>query len=105
MIPEDESRPLPPDHQLDATLRVVVGAIILLGGGFFLLEFVHWLVNGGFKPFLTGAAFVTIFFFLLVLWSRLLAHGGRSLRRKPSVYALFGLLTAGGILIQHFLAA
>ena len=105
MIPEDESRPLPPDPQLDATLRFVVGAVILLGGGFFLLEFVHWLVSGGLKPFLTGIAFITVFFFLLVLWSRVLARGGRNLRRKPSLYALLGLLTAGGILIQHFLAA
>ena len=84
---------------------MVVGAVILVGGGFFLLEFVHWLVNGGFKPFLTGVAFVTVFFFLLVMWSRLLATGGRNLRRKPSLYAFLGILTAGGILIQHFLAA
>ena len=105
MIPEDESRPLPPDPQLDATLRVVVGAVILLGGGFFLLEFVHWLANGGLKPFFTGVAFVTIFFFLLVMWSRLLASGGRNLRRKPSLYAILGLLTAAGVLIQHFMAA
>ena len=105
MIPEDETRPLPPDKRLDATLRFIVGAIILLGGGYFLLEFVHWLVDGGLKPFLIGAAFVTVFFFLLVLWSRLLAHGGRNLRRKPSIYALLGVLTAGGFLIQHFMTA
>lgn len=104
MIPEDETKPLPPDHQLDATLRVVVGAVILLGGGFLLLEFVHWLVNGGLKPFLTGAAFTAIFFFSLVLWSQLLARGGRSVRRKPSLYVFLVLLTAGGILAQHFLA-
>jgi hypothetical protein len=103
VIPDDETRPLPPDQRLDATLRVIVGAIILVGGGFLVLEFVHWLVNGGLRPFLTGAAFTIAFFFLMILWSRLLAHGGRSLRRRPSLYALLGLVTALGILLQHFL--
>lgn len=104
VIPEDESKPLPPDQKLDATLRVIVGGIILIGGGFLALEFVHWLSNGGLKPFLFGLAITTAFFFLMVLWSRLLAHGGRSLRKTPLLYALLGLLTAAGILIQHFLA-
>ncbi|MDQ8189499.1 hypothetical protein [Roseibacillus persicicus] len=104
MIPEDESRPLPPDARLDATLRVVVGAVILIGGGFLLLEFVHWLANGGLRPFLIGAAFTAIFFFLLVLWSRLLSQGGRALQKRPSLYAVMGALTAAGILIQHFMA-
>lgn len=105
MMPEDETRPLPPNQRLDAVLRVLVGGVILIGGGFLLLEFVHWLANGGVKPFLAGAGFAAAFFFLLVLWSRLLAHGGRSLRRKPTLYALLGLLTALGILLQHFAAS
>ncbi len=103
MIPEDESRPLPPDPQFDALVRFIVGGILLLGGGFLLLEFIHWLANGGLKPFLMGTLCVTLFFFFLVLWSRLLASGGRSLRRRPTIYAAFGLLTTLGILVQHFL--
>lgn len=104
MIPEDETRPLPPNQRLDAILRVVVGGILLIGGGFLLLEFVHWLANGGMKPFAQGLVFVLGFFFLLVLWSLFLAKGGRSLRKRPSLYALLAGLTALGILIQHFLA-
>ena len=103
MIPEDETEPLPPDAKLDATVRVVVGGVTLIGGGFLLLEFVHWLANGGLRPFLLGAAFTTVFFFLMILWSRLLSQGGRALQRRPSLYAIFGLLTAGGIIAQHFL--
>lgn len=103
MIPEDESRVLPPDERLDAILRVVVGGILLFGGGFLVLEFVHWLVNGGAKPFLTGLALIGAFLFLMVLWARLLSHGGRSLQRRPALYAGLGVLTAIGILIQHFL--
>lgn len=103
MIPEDESRPLPPDARLDATLRVVVGTVLIVGGGFLLLEFVHWLAHGGLRPFLIGTAISLVFFFFLVLWSQFLARGGRSLRRKPSLYSLLGIATALGILIQHFL--
>ena len=103
MIPEDETRPLPPDQKLDSSLRVIVGGIILIGGGFLVLEFVHWLTNGGLKPFLIGTAFLAVFFFLLILWSRLLAQGGRTLRQKPSLYAVLGFLTALGILAAHFM--
>ena len=107
MIPdmhlEDESRQLPPDPRLDSTIRVVVGAVVLVGGGFFLLEFIHWLVHGGLKPFLMGVAVVGAFFFLLVLWSRFLAGGTNSLRRRPLLYGACGLLTAGAMLILHFL--
>ena len=106
MIPEDEGQPLPPerpDEKLDTTLRAVVSLIIIVGGGFLALEFFHWLANGGLRPFLTGAAFTAVFFFILILWSKLLAEGGRALRRKPSIYSLLGLLTAGGILVQHFM--
>lgn len=103
MCPEDESQPLPPDPQLDAVLRLVVGLILLVGGGFLLLEFVHWLFNGGLRPFLIGSTGLSAFFLLLVFWSRLLASGGRNLRQRPFLYAIFGLLTIAGILLQHFI--
>lgn len=102
---DDESRPLPPDARLDTTLRILVGLLLVVGGGFFLLEFVHWLANGGLRPFLVGAVLTSLFFFVLVLWSRLLSQGGRALQRRPSLYAVLGLLTAIGILLQHFLMA
>ncbi|MBK1832776.1 hypothetical protein [Roseibacillus ishigakijimensis] len=104
MYHEDESQPLPPDPKLDAFLRILVGAVILLGGGFLLLEFVHWLAHGGLRPFLVGAAFTVVFFYLLILWSRVLSAGGRALKQRPSLYAFLGLLTAIGLLVQHFYA-
>ncbi len=102
---EDETQPLPPDERLDATLRVIVTGVLLLGGGFFLLEFVHWLANGGLRPFLIGLFSLAAFFLILVLWSQLLASGGRQLRGRPLLYSFLGLLTVAGLIAQHFAAA
>lgn len=100
---EDESAPLPPDPRSDAVLRILFGAIVLLGGGFFALEFVHWLAHGGLPKFLLGLFTASALFLLLVLWSQFLSAGSRRFRSMPATYATMGLLTALGFLALHFL--
>lgn len=81
-----------------------VGAVLIFGGGFLALEFLHWLAHGGFSKFLIGSALAIVFFFFLVLWANFLAKGSQILRSKPAAFALIGLLVAGGVISHYFLA-
>jgi hypothetical protein len=99
----DESAPASADPQLDAVLRVVFGAILLFGGGYLALEFVHWLAHGGWSSFLWGLLIFGGVFLLLVVWSQILAVGTRRFRSMPVIYATIGCLTALGFLGLHFL--
>lgn len=101
---EDESAPLPPDPRTDAIFRVIFGAILLFGGGFFALEFVHWLAHGGLPKFLLGLLIASALFLILVIWSQFLSAGSRLFRTMPVVYATVGFLTALGFLAIHFMS-
>lgn len=97
---EDIEEPL-----TDRSLRAATILVLLAGGTFSALEFVHWLVHGGFGPFLIGTAFALLLFFLLVLWSRLLSKGFQGLRSRGTILALGGLVITASFLFEHFLFA
>lgn len=101
---EDETRPLPADPRLDVVVRMGVGAVLIFGGGFLALEFLHWLAHGGWPKFLIGSAVAAVFFFFLILWANFLAKGSRLLRSKPAAFTLIGLLIAGGVISHYFIA-
>lgn len=98
---EDESTPLPPDPLMDAVMRVIFGGILLFGGGFFALEFVHWLAHGGLPVFLLGLLGASALLLVLVLWSQLLSAGSRAFRTMPVLYATVAFLTALGLFALH----
>ena len=101
---EDETRPLTADPKLDSFVRFVVGAVLIFGGGFFALEFIHWLAHGGLPDFLIGSVVAGLIFFGLVLWSCLLSDGSRFLRSRPAAFLLVGLLVAGGLIGHLFIS-
>ena len=101
---EDESRPLPDDPKFDVIVRFIVGGILIFGGGYFALEFLHWISHGGFSDFLTRSAIAVLIFFGLVLFSCALAKGSSFLRSRPAGFLLVGILVAGGLL-GHFLTS